>query len=104
MNPQRYKLLMGYLPTVASIVNSFQSQEVQRCVYDSLMEALNARLDTEIEGTTVTNRKASPASTTKSSNRATAGSILLSRNADIEQDLVEGDSIHSMADSDPSLP
>ena len=106
MNPQRYKLLMAYLPTVASIVNSFQSQEVQRVVYDNLMEALNARLDAEMEGLggNPVTRKATVPAPAKTAARAALTPMLLNRNDDLEQEIAEGDSIHSMTDSDSTLP
>ena len=53
MNAARYKLMLSYLPSMAVIVNSFQSPEVQQAVFASLMEALNVRMDADAPGTGV---------------------------------------------------
>jgi hypothetical protein len=43
MNSTRWKLLMAYLPAIASVVNSFQNSEVQVRVYDALLGALDEK-------------------------------------------------------------
>lgn len=43
MNSTRWKLLMAYLPAIASVVNSFQNSEVQVRVYDALLSALDEK-------------------------------------------------------------
>jgi len=47
MSPLRYKTLLTYLPGMASVVNAFDSPQVQSAVYDVLMDALNTKLETE---------------------------------------------------------
>ena len=78
MSSARYKRLLTNLPSMAAIVNAFQSPEVQVQVYSSLIYALD-----EAER---------PSSDTRSSRR--------NGTAEVEHDLVEGDSIHSMANDD----
>jgi len=80
MSSVRYKKLLANLPSMASIVNSFQSPEVQVQVYETLIGALEEGQDWA---------KASSRIMQKS------GSAILA-NGDVETDLVEGDSIHSL--------
>lgn len=108
MNPLRYKLMVSYLPGMAAIVNSFQSPDVQKAVFDSLMEALNAKMEAESTGAgtgaLARNRVSSAAS--KLNGHA---SIPLRESArfvpgdEIAHDLAEGDSIHSMAEHQETL-
>jgi hypothetical protein len=88
MSVCRYKNLMSYLPGMASVVNAFQSAEVQGEVYRELMKALEMRLEQD---------GVPPAPT---SGRASELKQLLTiasqaRQSELELDLVEGDSIHS---------
>lgn len=78
MSPQRYRALLSYLPGMAVVVNSFQSVEVQRQVYEELMHALDVKLDSEGAG-------------------AEAKSTIRRNGADGElaHELVEGASIHA---------
>ena len=82
MNPMRYKTLLTYLPGMASVVNSFDSPQVQNSVYEVLMEALDTRLETEGLGRDLPEHRSiiTPLSTSGS---------------DLAHDLVEGDSIHA---------
>jgi hypothetical protein len=43
MNSTRWKLLMAYLPAIASVVNTFQNSEVQLRVFDALLGALDEK-------------------------------------------------------------
>ncbi len=47
MNATRWKLLMAYLPAVASVVNSFENAEVQAKVFDTLLGALDEKTQFE---------------------------------------------------------
>lgn len=84
MSALRYKTLLSYLPGMASVVNTFQSPQVQNAVYEKLMEALEAKLQSEGIGPIelvplARDRKRSlpPADPTE-----------------VTHDLVEGESIH----------
>ncbi len=78
MSSARYKRLLTNLPSMAAIVNAFQSTEVQVQVYSSLIDALD--------------EADRPNGEQRSSRRNGA--------AEVEHDLVEGDSIHSMVSDD----
>jgi len=43
MNSTRWKLLMAYLPAIASVVNSFENSDVQLRVYEALLGALDEK-------------------------------------------------------------
>lgn len=80
MNPLRYKTLLTYLPGMASVVNAFQSPQVQASVYEMLMEALDTKLEAEGLGR---GDQAAPALSASQSN------------PELTHELVEGESIHS---------
>jgi len=82
MSSPSYKKLLTNLPSMAAIVNSFQSEQVQIRVYETLIQALEDRQSGEAS------------STLKKSS-----SVLLT-NGDVSHDLVEGDSIHSIGSDD----
>jgi hypothetical protein len=75
MSSGQYRRLLTNLPSMASVVNAFQSPDVQLAVYRTLIESL-------LEAT---------ADDTSSSSRVSKGK---SRS---EMDIVEGDNIHSIA-------
>lgn len=78
MSSGQYRRLLTNLPSMAAVVNSFTSADVQLAVYRTLIDSL---LDaTADEGNTA------------SSSRMTKG-----RSRPGEMDLVEGDNIHSIA-------
>lgn len=110
MNAARYKLMLSYLPGMAAIVNSFQSPEVQAAVYESLMEALNIRLEAELPGAGKTSSTRSRAAATTPARSAVRNSILSTDSAvinaidEIAHDLAEGDSIHSIEEQHSALP
>lgn len=110
MNAARYKLMLSYLPGMAAIVNSFQAPEVQRAVYEQLMEALNVRLEAESPGagsaSSTRKRSAldSPVRNAIRNNASPTDSDVVSPDVEIAHDLVEGESIHAMLERDPSLP
>ncbi len=111
MNAARYKLMLSYLPGMAAIVNSFQSPEVQRSVYESLMEALNVRMDAESPGAGMpsgTNSRQRAANSTPRppamAKPASSDSTVISSADELAHDLEEGDSIHSLMEQHASLP
>lgn len=75
MSSGQYRRLLTNLPSMASVVNAFQSPDVQLAVYRTLIESL-------LEAT---------ADDSSSSSRVSKGK---SRS---EMDVVEGDNIHSIA-------
>jgi len=110
MNPLRYKLMISYLPGMATIVNSFQSPDVQRAVFDSLMEALNCKLESEVAGSgavTTAKPRLSHSSTrihSPSNLPESRDSARFTPDDDIAHELAEGDSIHSMNEHQEALP
>ena len=78
MNSGQYRRLLTNLPSMAAVVNTFQSQDVQLAVYRTLIDSL-LEATTEDAGSI-------------SSTRAVRG-----RSRPGELDLVEGDNIHSIA-------
>ena len=85
MSPQRYRALLSYLPGLAVVVNSFQSTEVQRQVYDELIQALNVKLDHEGAGPEQ-----------RSAARKSGSPLKVnSSDSDLAHELVEGASIHA---------
>lgn len=75
MSSGQYRRLLTNLPSMASVVNAFQSPDVQLAVYRTLIESL-------LEAT---------ADDSSASSRVSKGK---SRS---EMDVVEGDNIHSIA-------
>ncbi|MDB5391971.1 MAG: hypothetical protein JWM11_7617 [Planctomycetaceae bacterium] len=110
MNPLRYKLMISYLPGMATIVNSFQSPEVQRAVFDSLMEALNVKMESETTGSGVVaparprSSVSAPRLHAASTSPRLSDSAVLEPSTDHAHDLAEGDSIHSMGERQEALP
>lgn len=85
MSSLRYKTLLSYLPGMASVVNTFESPQVQNSVYETLMEALEAKLQSE--GIGAPNGLPKP----RDLKRFTPS---VSTSEEVTHDLVEGDSIH----------
>lgn len=79
MSTARYRRLMANLPSMAAIVNSFQSPDVQIQVYSQLIESLEGIDEPEPRGSGRPTRKP------------------VSSNGPLGHDLIEGDSIHAMA-------
>lgn len=87
MNSSRYKTLLSYLPGMAAIVNSFESEQVQLAVFDRLIEALEEKtedVDSSSRGKKAEREKAVPDVAPD----------------ELEHDIVEGDSIHAVLDPD----
>jgi hypothetical protein len=93
MTSARYKTLLAYLPGMASVVNSFQSQEVQLAVYNNLMDALNER-ETSDGKTPLSNIK--PVQSQYSARRVS----IPSQESMVLHDLVEGANIHTDMNDD----
>ena len=91
MSSLRYKTLLSYLPGMASVVNTFESSQVQNSVYEKLMEALEAKLQSEGIGS----MGASLSSNVLKRYTPAAGAAAAGR--EIAHELVEGDSIHGDA-------
>ncbi len=90
MSISRWRVLTAYLPGIASVVNSFQSNEVQIAVYQDLMKALDEKTEAE---------EAQAAAKSRSHSRSKpAEREIASNNSenDLVYDIVEGDSIHSL--------
>ena len=85
MSPLRYKTLLTYLPGMATVVNAFDSPAVQNSVYETLMEALDTKLETEGLG----RDSAAP------EERRPLSHVMASSGGELTHDLVEGDSIHA---------
>ena len=108
MNAARYKLMLSYLPGMAAIVNSFQSPDVQKAVYESLMDALDVRLEAEAPGAgkATTNRQRVPsvaaARAAVKESIVTPDSGVIHAIDEIAHDLAEGDSIHSVIEQQHS--
>ena len=85
MSPLRYKTLLTYLPGMASVVNAFNSAEVQNSVYEVLMDALDTKLDTEGLG----RDEAAPGE------RRPLTQVLSTSSGELTHELVEGESIHA---------
>ena len=88
MSSLRYKTLLSYLPGMASVVNTFESPQVQNSVYETLMEALEAKLQSEGIG--------APSGLLKSRDlkRFAPPASVSTPGGEVAHDLVEGDSIH----------
>lgn len=77
-----YRKLLSNLPSMASVVNSFESSEVQLEVYKTLIQALN------------TTDSASSGSSTSAPARA--GNV--DENGVVSHDILDGGNIHSVDD------
>ena len=92
MSSLRYKILLSYLPGMASVVNAFQSPQVQNTVYETLMEALEAKLKAEGIGLT---KSVAPSRDPQRFAVSTPGLVPSPAvGGEFAHDLVEGDSIH----------
>ncbi|MBL4883026.1 MAG: hypothetical protein JKY95_00640 [Planctomycetaceae bacterium] len=89
MDSLQYKTLVSYLPGMASVVNSFNSEQVQIAVFDRLITALEKKSET-----------VAVASGGRSSGEAKADTVPEASSGELEHDLVEGESIHAIIDAD----
>lgn len=87
MSTHKYRKLLTNLPSMAAVVNSFQSPEVQLEVYKLLVEQLEEATGESSSSTSAV------ANGTPSLQAAAVGSGLA-------HELVDGDSIHSISAAD----
>lgn len=92
MSSSRWRVLTAYLPGIASVVNSFQSPEVQLAVYQSLIKALDEKTEAE-DAQAMAKSKASA-----SRGRPTSAHDVTVNTPDSElaYDIVDGESIHAL--------
>ena len=91
MSSSRWRVLTAYLPGIASVVNSFQSPEVQLSVYQALMQALDEK--TEAEDAQAAAKSRSMSRSKPSTDRDSGAS---GQDGELVFDIVEGESIHAM--------
>lgn len=89
MSASRWRVLTAYLPGIASVVNSFQSPEVQLAVFQSLMQALDEK--TEAEEAQLAAAKSKSRAPKKVEREEVSES-----DSELAFDIVEGESIHSL--------
>jgi hypothetical protein len=87
MSSLRYRRLITNLPSMAAVVNSFQTPEVQRDVFRLLIDAMEDAVSGDDDG------RDSTSSSATLSRRSRNG-----RSTEALAELVEGDSIHSMSE------
>lgn len=92
MSSSRWRVLTAYLPGIASVVNSFQSPEVQLAVYQSLIEALDEK--TEAEEVQAAGK--ARASSSRSKPMLEREVVTSSHDSELAYDIVEGESIHAL--------
>lgn len=86
MSSSRWRVLTAYLPGIASVVNSFQSPEVQLAVYQSLINALDEKTEAEDA------QSAARAKSSMSRGKPAAGPS----DSELAYDIVDGESIHTL--------
>lgn len=89
MSTLRYKTLLSYLPGMASVVNTFESPQVQNAVYEKLMEALEGKLQAEGIGSPTGSLSL------RDLKRFTPAAGAVAAGGEIAHELIEGDSIHA---------
>ncbi len=89
MSASRWRVLTAYLPGIASVVNSFQSPEVQLAVFQSLMKALDEKTDAEeAQLAAVKSKSRAPKSVSRD--------VVSDGDSELAYDIVEGESIHAL--------
>ena len=86
----RWRILTAYLPGIASVVNSFQSNDVQVAVYQELMKALDEKTESEEMPATASKARSSRGG------KSTGRDAVSSSDTDLAYDIVEGESIHAL--------
>ena len=86
MSSLHYKTLLANLPSMAAVVNSFNSPDVQKAVFDVLIESFEQRLASERANL---NGSATSRSPRNGADKPTDD------DGELTHELVEGDSIHS---------
>ena len=98
MSSARYRRLLTNLPSMAVVVNSFHSQDVQLQVYEVLMDALEDATETSDDSRKSSNDASSGSSSgRKSSSKSSKLKETSAVSDSALADVVEGDSIHSIA-------
>lgn len=92
MSSSRWRVLTAYLPGIASVVNSFQSPEVQLAVYQSLITALDEKTDAEDAQAAARVRTTSARGKSASEREV----VTSSHDSELAYDIVDGESIHAM--------
>ncbi len=92
MSSSRWRVLTAYLPGIASVVNSFQSSEVQLAVYQSLIKALDAKTAAE-DAQAAAKARASLSRNKPAPEREFVPS---SHDDELAYDIVHGESIHAI--------
>lgn len=92
MISSRWKVLTAYLPGIASVVNSFQSPEVQMAVYQSLIKALDEKTEAEDAQATAKAR----ASSVRGKSAPEREVVPSSHDSELAYDIVDGESIHAL--------
>lgn len=92
MSSSRWRVLTAYLPGIASVVNSFQSPEVQVAVYQSLIKALDEKTDAEDAQAAARVRAAS----TRGKSAPEREVATTSHDSELAFDIVDGESIHAL--------
>lgn len=92
MSSSRWRVLTAYLPGIASVVNSFQSPEVQMSVYQSLIKALDEKTDAE-DAQAMIKTRTSAGRGRSASERDLA---VASSDSELAYDIVDGESIHTL--------
>ena len=92
MSSSRWRVLTAYLPGIASVVNSFQSPEVQLAVYQSLIQALDEKTEAEDAQAAARAKSSTPRGKLIAEREAAASS----QDSELAYDIVEGESIHAL--------
>lgn len=91
MSASRWRVLTAYLPGIASVVNSFQSPEVQLSVYQALMQALDEKTEAEEAHAAAKSRSASRGKLATDREASTT-----QQDSELAYDIVDGESIHAL--------
>jgi len=98
MSALRYKALISYLPGLATVVNSFATPEVQVRVFETLIGALNDKL--QAEGVGLPNGQTTSALLREPVLRMTKPAVTSTAapdsDSELAHDIVDGDSIHAL--------
>ncbi len=92
MSSSRWRVLTAYLPGIASVVNSFQSPEVQLAVYQSLINALDEKTEAEDAQVAAKSNLYSARSKTNAGREV----VSIAHDSELAYDIVDGENIHAM--------
>ncbi|MEZ6057036.1 MAG: hypothetical protein R3C01_10060 [Planctomycetaceae bacterium] len=97
MSSARYRRLLTNLPSMAAVVNSFQSADVQLAVYQTLIESLDEATSDDSSRESTVEMSSARSSARRAASRSQSNGSSGSRDDSALADIVEGDSIHSIA-------